>query len=237
MELRNLRKDEFMNTKLIIVRHAEAVGNIIREFHGWTDSGITEKGHIQAKQVAERLKDVPIDVIYSSSLKRTIQTAMYIAEAKGLPIIRRDDLKEINGGLWEGMAWSDIAKTYPKEYEIWEEKPHIHQMPEGESMEEFQQRLVNAVSDIINRERGRNVCIVTHGTAIRALMCWFLDCSLEDVVKIPWCDNTAVTIADCNGEKFIVDIEGDTCHLDDETSTIKNQKWYAEYKKKFFPNE
>jgi len=226
-----------MNTKLIIVRHAEAMGNIIREFHGWTDSGITEKGHIQAKQVAERLKDVPIDVIYSSSLKRAIQTATYIAKVKELPIISRDDLKEINGGLWEGMAWTDLAKTYPEEYVIWEEKPHIHQMPEGESMKDFQQRLVNAVSVILDREKGRNVCIVTHGTAIRALMCWFMDYGLEDIVKIPWYDNTAVTVVEYDGEKFTVDIEGDACHLDDETSTIKNQEWYAEYKKKFFPND
>jgi broad specificity phosphatase PhoE len=226
-----------MKTKLIIVRHAEAVGNAIREFHGWTDSSITERGHIQAKQVAERLKDVPIDVIYSSSLKRTMETAMYISKIKGLPIIKRDDLKEINGGLWEGMTWTNLVKSYPKEYEIWEEKPHIHQMPEGESMKDFQQRLINAVSDIINTEKGKNVCIVTHGTAIRVLMCWFLDYSLEDIVKIPWCDNTAVTIVDSNDEKFIVEIEGDSCHLDDEISTIKNQKWYAEYIKKFFPND
>lgn len=231
------RKDELMKTKLIIVRHAEAVGNAIREFHGWTDSSITEKGHIQAKQVAERLKDVPIDVIYSSSLKRTMQTARYISEVKGLPVIQRDDLKEINGGLWEGMTWSELVKAFPKEYENWEERPHMHLMPEGESMKDFQKRLINAVTDILDKEKGKNVCIVTHGTAIRALMCWFLNCSLEDIVKVPWCDNTAVTIVDHNGEKFIVDIEGDTCHLDDETSTIKNQEWYVEYKKKFFPNE
>ena len=91
-----------MKTRLIFVRHAEAEGNYLRIFHGWTDSGITDKGHVQAKKAAERLKDIPIDVLYSSSLKRTIQTAQYIADIKGLPIIRTDKLKEINGGDWEG---------------------------------------------------------------------------------------------------------------------------------------
>lgn len=126
-----------MKTKLIIVRHAEAVGNVIREFHGWTDSEITEKGHKQAQLVAERLKEQPIDVIYSSSLKRTRQTGEYISKVKGLPIIFRDDLKEINGGLWEGMPWSELSKAFPKEYVIWEEQPHIHQMPEGGKHERF----------------------------------------------------------------------------------------------------
>jgi broad specificity phosphatase PhoE len=46
-----------MKTKMIIVRHAEAVGNKIREFHGWTDESITEKGKIQAKQVAASVEN------------------------------------------------------------------------------------------------------------------------------------------------------------------------------------
>lgn len=226
-----------MKTKLIIVRHAEAVGNAIREYHGWTDSSITERGHIQAACVAERLKCVPIDVIYSSPLKRTMETASYIAKIKDLPIIERDDLKEINGGLWEGMTWTDLAKAYPKEHEVWEKKPHIHQMPEGENMKDFQQRLIAAVSDIINIEEGKNICIVTHGTAIRTLLCWFFEHDLKCMVEIPWCDNTAVTVVTFENGRFLVETEGDACHLDDEISTIRNQEWYAKFKNKFSPQE
>ena len=104
-----------MRTRLIFVRHAEAEGNAIREFHGWTDSSITAKGHMQAEKVAERLKDTDIDVIYSSTLQRTLQTASYISEAKSKPIIRTDKLKEINGGLWEGKIWEELPALYPKE--------------------------------------------------------------------------------------------------------------------------
>ena len=64
-----------MKKRMIIIRHAEAVGNVIREFHGWTDESITDRGILQAQRVAERLKDVPVDVIYSSVLKRTMETA------------------------------------------------------------------------------------------------------------------------------------------------------------------
>ena len=56
-----------MKTRLIFVRHAEAEGNLYRIFHGWTDGSITERGHLQAKLVAERLKDTPIDVIFQQS--------------------------------------------------------------------------------------------------------------------------------------------------------------------------
>lgn len=223
-----------MKTTMIIVRHAEAVGNKIREFHGWTDESITERGHIQAKQVAERLADTKIDVIYSSVLKRTMETAEYISKVKRLPIISREDLKEINGGLWEGMRWEDLPKFYPKEYDTWETKPHIHQMPEGESMESFQNRLIKAVQDILSAERGKNICIVTHGTAIRVLLCWFKGMPLEDIVTIPWFDNTAVTIVTEEQGKFQVCLEGDESHLSEESSTLQNQQWFKEYKEKLF---
>lgn len=222
-----------MKTKMIIVRHAEAVGNKIREFHGWTDEGITERGTLQAQQVAQRLKDTAIDVIYSSILKRTMETAGFIARMKNLPILSREDLKEINGGLWEGMRWDDLLAKYPDEYHIWETKPHLHQMPEGESMEAFRQRVVCAITDIFQREEGKNICVVTHGTVIRVLMCWFKGWPLEDIVKITWYDNTAVTIVTKDNNVFQIEMEGDATHLDDTTSTLENQQWFIEYREKF----
>lgn len=226
-----------MKTRLIIVRHAEAVGNKIREFHGWTDEGITEKGKLQASRVAERLENIPVDVIYSSSMKRTMETARYIAASKNLPIIPVDDSKEINGGLWEGLTWNELADKYPDEYDTWENKPHLHQMPEGESMEGFQQRIVTAVMRILENEAGKNILIVTHGTVIRVLLCRLKELPLEEMVKIPWCDNTAVTAGTWENCKFSIETEGDCSHLDDETSTFKNQEWFFEYRKKFFDSE
>ncbi|GAE89204.1 alpha-ribazole-5'-phosphate phosphatase [Acetivibrio straminisolvens JCM 21531] len=111
-----------IKTRIIFVRHAEAEGNLNRVFHGWTDSSITERGHLQAQRVAERLKDVEVDVIYSSSLKRTLQTAQYIADVKNLPIIRTDKLKEINGGEWENREWEELPNLWPEEYDSWENR-------------------------------------------------------------------------------------------------------------------
>lgn len=221
-----------MKTRLIFVRHAEAEGNIKRVFHGWTDGKITEKGHIQAQKVAERLKDVPIDVIYSSSLTRTIQTASYIAKVKNLPIIRTDKLKEINGGDWEGRRWDELPEIWPAQNETWEHRPHAHVMPNGENMVEFQERLINEVKYIIDNNKGKNICIVTHGTAIRAMLCYFRGCDLEEMQNIPWHDNTSVTIMDYENDKFEIECEGDTSHLDREMSTIQNQEWWNEYMKK-----
>lgn len=226
-----------MKTRLIFVRHAEAEGNVKREFHGWTDGEITEKGHIQAQKVAERLNDVDIDVIYSSSLKRTMQTAGYISEIKKLPIIRTDKLKEINGGDWEGKRWDELAALWPHEHYSWENKPHIHKMPNGESMSEFKERLISEVENIIGKNKGKNICIVTHGTAIRAMMCTFYDCELDGMQNIKWYDNTSVTIIDNEEGIYKIITEGDVSHLEKSLRTLENQDWWAESIKTYQDNK
>jgi broad specificity phosphatase PhoE len=226
-----------MKTRLILVRHAEAEGNYKRLFHGWTDSEITEKGHVQAQKLAERLSDTDIDVIYSSSLKRTLQTAGYISKTKNLPIIRTDKLKEINGGDWEGERWDILPQKWPDEYNTWENLPHLHKMPNGESMEEFQQRIIEEIKYIINHNTGKNICIVTHGTAIKSLMCYFTNCTLSEMFYVRWCDNTAVTIVDyCDGA-FELIMEGDASHLDSTMSTVENQEWWNDYIKSIKKDE
>ena len=212
-----------MKTRLIFVRHAEAEGNVNRRFQGWTDGELTEKGHIQAQKVAKRLKDEKIDVIYSSSLKRTMQTADYISKIKNLPIIRTDKLKEINGGDWENVSFDELPTLWPHEHDTWENKPHMHKMPNGESMEEFLQRLIKEVEYIIKSNTGKNICIVTHGTAIRALMCYFLGCNLNKMLEVEWYDNTSITIIEYEDGKYSVITKGDASHLSNELSTTKSE--------------
>jgi broad specificity phosphatase PhoE len=221
-----------LKTRLIFVRHAEALGNKIRRFHGWTDSGITDRGHLQAERVAERLRDTAIDVIYSSSLKRAVQTAEYIARVKGLTLIMSENLKEINGGDWEDHAWTELEQKWPDEYEAWENQPHRLKMPNGESMEEFQGRLLSEVMTIIKRHEGQNICIVTHGTAIRAMICHFRSCTLKEMVNIDWCDNTAITVIEYSDGVFSIVNEGDSSHLGSDLGTIVNQDWWEEHSKK-----
>lgn len=218
-----------MKTRLIFVRHAEAEGNKIRRFHGWTDSEITEKGRLQASRVAERLKDVDIDIVYSSSLKRTLQTASYISSVKNLPVNTSDSLKEINGGEWEDLTWEELQQRWPDAYHTWDNNPHAHVMPNGESMQEFQDRLMEEVMSIIKENEGKNICIVTHGTAIRAMICRFRACTLEEMINVAWCDNTAITIIDYEYGVFSTVVEGDATHLGSDLGTIVNQQWWEEY--------
>lgn len=226
-----------MSTRVIFVRHAEAAGNFLREFHGFTDQDITEKGHKQAKLVGDRLENIQIDIMYCSSMKRTEQTARYIFEKKNLTPIFSENLKEIFGGDWEGRKWDVLESLWPQEYYNWEEQPHLLVMPNGESMKDFQHRLIVEVNQIVRSNKGQNICIVTHGTAIKTLLCYFKGFELSKMSKIPWCDNTAVTIVDFDNDNWNIVIESDSSHLPRELSTVYNQEWWDEYSKKLNENE
>ena len=220
-----------MKTTVYLVRHAEAQGNIERLFQGWTDGLLSEKGHRQAELLGDRLNLEEIDGIYVSALKRTQETASYIAKLKNLNMNIRDDLCEINGGEWENVPFDLLPSKWPKEYEAWNFKPDIHQMPGGESMKDVFDRIRTAILSIIEENKGKSICIVSHGTAIRTFMCYLLGVEFTDLVDIPWFENTAVTKFTFENGEVEVLLEGDISHLTKDMSTLYNQEWFEEYTK------
>lgn len=219
--------------KIIIVRHAEAEGNIKKIFQGWLDCAITDKGHIQAKLVAKALEKEKIDLLFSSSSLRTVQTANYIARVKNLFINEDKNLREINGGDWEGKMWSELPSLWPEAVYTWNNCLHKHQMPNGESVTEFQNRIVTAFNKISKRHQDKNICIVTHGLAIKVLLCHIYEYEVERMEQIIWFDNTAITVIESNKGKYKVLNEGDIFHLGKEYSTLNKQEWWDEYIKKY----
>lgn len=214
-----------MQTKLIFVRHGEAQGNIERVFHGFTNSDLTENGREQVKRAADRLKNEHIDFFYASDLKRAYETAATVASFHGCEISVDSRLREINGGLWEEVPWDDLPELFPESYAHWLDTPYKLQMPEGESMEVFYQRLKEVVDEIVINHAGKTICIASHGTAIRVLCSYFKGLPLTKLTDVDWCDNAAITVVlhDENGYQIIT--EGDNSHLLD-ISTIGKQEWW-----------
>ena len=105
-------------TRITIIRHAEAEGNLYRRVHGWFDSLITPTGRSQIERLEERIRKelqtgLKYDAIYSSDLKRTMETAGAVSRAASLPVMPRRDLREINSGEWEDLPWGYCYREYP----------------------------------------------------------------------------------------------------------------------------
>ena len=186
-------------TKLIIVRHCQALGNLERFFQGRIDSDITQTGRAQIGAVAELLSAEPIDIMYTSTLKRARLTAEGINVYHEVPLLIDERLSEINAGSWEGMLITEIEKNYTDEFHNWREEPAVFRAPEGESMSEVYDRMKAAVDDIIKANDGKTVCIVSHGCAIKCLMCYLHGWTVENVGNIPIGTNTSVNVVKADG--------------------------------------
>ncbi len=106
-------------TTLYIVRHGHSVGNLERVFYGHYDGELTDVGDEQAQCVARYFEDKAVDAVYSSDLRRAVNTVKPTAEAKDLTVSGDVNLREIYAGKWENRKISELLEQYPTEYGVW----------------------------------------------------------------------------------------------------------------------
>ncbi len=187
-------------TKMILVRHCQAEGNLKRFFQGRIDSDITRLGAKQIAQTAALLSNEPIDVIYSSPKQRAMKTAQGINIYHEVEIITDERIVEINAGKWEGVLLTDIEQLYPEQYDNWKNKPSQFCAPEGESMREVYDRVKKAIIDIAGKNRGKTVCVVSHGCAIMNMMCFLHGLAVDEIKQVPLGTNASVNVIEFDDE-------------------------------------
>ncbi len=181
-------------TKLILVRHCQAQGNLERYFQGKIDSDITAKGREQIGRTAEMLSMEPIDVFYTSSKQRARKSTDGINIYHNVPVITDDRLTEIDAGEWEGTYLTDIEKKYPEQYDNWKNHPAVFHAPGGESMAQVYERVSKALDDIISENKGKTICIVSHGCAIKCMMCYLHGWAVDGISEVPLGTNMSVNV-------------------------------------------
>lgn len=214
-------------TTLYVVRHCEARGNADRVFQGTTDAEISENGKEQLKRLSNRFKMIRIDGIFSSPLKRALKTADAVNHHLGLPVFCEAGLQEINGGHWENKPWAVFPEIYPAEARHWNVEPWNFAPVNGETMRDVYRRISTTVMEIVEKNAGRTVAVVSHGCAIRNLLCFFKGYPIERLNDVEWSDNTAVSKIEFDTSltpKII--FENDSSHLSQDVSTFAKQDWW-----------
>lgn len=150
--------------KLLLIRHGESEADILKVHEGRADFPLTENGHRQAaamgKWVAERYE---IDLIFSSTLRRAAQTAEYLSNAAGVPIIYDEELMEFNNGLLAGLPFEEAAARYPRV----ENLPPDQSVYGQETQYEFRARADRALVRCLDQiPDGATAAIVSHGGMI-----------------------------------------------------------------------
>lgn len=200
-------------TKIYLIRHAEAEGNLYRIAQGQDNSALTDRGWRQVRALERRFADVPIDAVYASDLYRTCATASAIYKPRGLPLYRRPELREICVGVWERRTWGEIYRRWPEEMRLFRQQPYSWRMEGAETAEELVGRVLNALRRIAAENEGKAVAVFCHGYAIRLALACLQDIPPERVGETPTGDNTAVSLLEWEGGALRVVFRDDNSHL------------------------
>ena len=153
-------------TTILLARHGETDWNREGRFQGHADPPLNDTGRAQAEGLAAELEGVELAAVYSSPLRRAIETAGLVASAHDLEPVALDALREVDVGSWQGLTRADIETRFPDEFARWLD--YEQGWTDGESYEEMGRRVVAALLKLGAQHDGERILAVTHGGPIRA---------------------------------------------------------------------
>jgi len=159
-----------MTTRLLLVRHGATSLTAENRFSGAIGVELSAEGRGQVAQLAERLSTEKISAIYASPLSRTVETAEILAQPHGIGIEKRDGLKEISHGRWEGLTRAEVEERYPGEYPAWDADPFTFAPVGGESGLAVLARALPVIREIVVAHEGQRVLVVSHKATLRLLI-------------------------------------------------------------------
>ncbi len=206
--------------RLLLIRHGETAYNAEQLALGQADIPLTERGHLQARALAEAIPGMaslsPISAVYSSPLQRALATATPLAEALGLPVQTEAGLIEMDIGEMEGQPFGQVRERYPDFLRDWfSERLADVPMPGGETMRQVQDRAWSAVETIRDRHPEETIAAVAHNFVTLSLLCRTLGLPLAQFRRLRH-DLAALSIVELTPERQVLLALNDRCHLQAE---------------------
>lgn len=154
--------------RVIFIRPGETEWNKAERWQGNVAVPLSEHGQAQALRLAHFVRNTGITALYTSDLRRALETAALLAGVLGFPYQVDERLRERDIGIWQGLTQAEVEAWYPAEYEALRQEPDHYLIPRGESRVQVAARMKAAFDDII-AQPDRIIGVVTHTTAMRAL--------------------------------------------------------------------
>jgi broad specificity phosphatase PhoE len=175
-------------TTILLARHGETDWNREGRFQGHADPPLNETGRAQAAELAAELGGIRFAAVYSSPLRRALETAELVAAAHGLGPVAIDALREVDVGSWQGLTRAEVGVRFPEQLSRWLD--YAQGWEDGESYEAMGHRVVSALLELAAAHEGKRVLAVTHGGPIRAAFAFAERTSYADARRLgPRIDN------------------------------------------------
>ncbi|MDP2600431.1 MAG: histidine phosphatase family protein [Deltaproteobacteria bacterium] len=179
---------------LLLVRHGQTDWNPIQRVMGHSPIGLNETGKKQAQNLADWLQKIPLDLIYSSTMPRALQTAEIIAKGRKVEIIPDPGVAEIDYGDWVGLTFKDLEEKHAAHYHAYRFQASTMAIPGGESVSGVQKRAVDTVERLRKKHmNGKKVLVVSHADVIKVILLHYLNLPL-DHLQLLGCDNGSLSV-------------------------------------------
>lgn len=208
--------------KLILVRHGATKMNQERRIQGVSDLGLNETGRKQAEALARALKDVKVDVIYCSPLRRAQETARAISRFHQVDVVTLDGLKELDVGEVDGMTYDEMRLSYSDFFNKWMSDFTSVRLPGGGTVPELRDQCCATIGDIVKKHQPKTgakcdedekvVVAVTHFFPIICIICDALGLDLSYCRRLRL-DVASMCTLEFNPERAVLVSYNDTCHL------------------------
>jgi broad specificity phosphatase PhoE len=152
--------------KIFLIRHGETDYTAEKRYCGAIDAPLNKKGIRQAHQLKRLLGNKKIDVVYTSPLKRAVQTAEIIFRSRTVEICKSSLLRESHLGKWEGLTLNEIEKRFPADVKRWYQDPLNYGSTGGEPPVVLHRRVKRFLNGLLKRCENngsiKTITIVTH---------------------------------------------------------------------------
>ena len=184
----------------------------MERFRGRANLALDDTGRRQAGAAAIRLKSEHAAAIYSSPLKRALETAGIIAQQLNISARPLEGLIDIDFGSWQGLSPEEAAQQDSQLYKKWLECPHLVLFPKGESLGIVRDRVLAAVNELAARHKDQTVILASHKVVCQVLMCAMLGLDNSHFWQVRQDVNAINTFELRDGVPLVISVN-DICHL------------------------
>ena len=156
-------------TRVVLVRHGQTAWNAQMRMQGQLDIPLDARGRWQAERLGQALMHEGLVAIYSSDLQRAEATAGAVAMSTGLAVQFDSRLRERAFGVFEGRTYDEIAEQWPEAARRWRARDDTFAPDNGETLDAFFSRSVQAASALCARHPGEAIALFTHGGVLDCL--------------------------------------------------------------------
>ena len=201
-------------THIYLVRHGQTEWNRQERFRGRIDIPLNKVGHAQAEAIAAYLNGEAIAAVYTSPLRRAVQTAQPTAQAHDLAPTILPGLIDISYGEWQGHSPSEVRDKFPDLLELWYTEPHRVDIPGGQNLKTVKEQAMAALHETLSRHDNGGIVLVTHQIVIKVLTCTLLGLEVGHIWRIRQ-DNACIDVFDWDKRQFTAILVNGTDHLRD----------------------